>query len=59
VAGGESLWTIAAEHLPPGAPSARVDRAWRALYDANRPRLGDDPDLIRPGTVLRLPRPLA
>ncbi len=59
VVAGESLWSIAAEHLPPGVPSARVDHAWRALYDANRPRLGDDPDLIRPGTVLRLPRPLA
>jgi nucleoid-associated protein YgaU len=59
VAVGESLWGIAADRLPPGAPSTRVDRAWRDLYDANRFRLGDDPDLIRPGTVLRLPRPLA
>jgi nucleoid-associated protein YgaU len=58
VAAGESLWSIAADRLAPGAPSARVDRAWRHLYDANRSRLGDDPDLIRPGTVLRLPRPL-
>jgi nucleoid-associated protein YgaU len=59
VAAGESLWSIAADQLAPDAPSARVDRAWRDLYDANRSRLGDDPDLIRPGTVLRLPRPLA
>jgi nucleoid-associated protein YgaU len=29
------------------------------VYDANRSGIGDDPDLIRPGTVLRLPRPLA
>jgi LysM repeat protein len=28
---------------------------WPALYAANRPRIGPDPDLIRPGTVLVLP----
>jgi nucleoid-associated protein YgaU len=59
VATGESLWSIATEHLPPTAPTVEVDRWWRAVYDANRPVIGDDPDLIRPGTVLRLPRPLA
>jgi nucleoid-associated protein YgaU len=58
VAAGDSLWSIAAEHLQPDPPSSLVERAWRALYDANRPGIGDDPDLIRPGTVLRLPRPL-
>jgi LysM repeat protein len=28
---------------------------WPALYAANRPRIGPDPGLIRPGTVLVLP----
>ena len=28
--------------------------AWHAIFDANRDQL-DDPDLIRPGQVLRLP----
>ncbi|HET6562791.1 MAG TPA: LysM peptidoglycan-binding domain-containing protein [Marmoricola sp.] len=59
VVAGDSLWSIAADHLAPGAGAAHVEHGWRALYDANRPRIGDDPDLIRPGTVLRLPPPLA
>jgi nucleoid-associated protein YgaU len=58
VAPGESLWGIAAAHLAPDADPAQVDHAWQALYDANRSRIGTDPDLIRPGTALRLPRPL-
>ena len=28
---------------------------WPALYAANRPRIGPDPDVIRPGTVLVVP----
>lgn len=43
---GDSLWSIAAEH----------GCTWTALYAANRAVVGTDPDLIRPGAVLRLPR---
>ena len=32
-----------------------VRGGWPALYAANRPRVGPDPDVIRPGTVLVLP----
>jgi LysM repeat protein len=32
-----------------------VSGGWPALYAANRPQIGPDPDLIRPGTVLVLP----
>jgi LysM repeat protein len=32
-----------------------VRGGWPALYVANRPRVGPDPDVIRPGTVLVLP----
>jgi LysM repeat protein len=32
-----------------------VRGGWPALYAANRPRIGPDPDVIRPGTVLVLP----
>jgi LysM repeat protein len=32
-----------------------VRGGWPALYAANRPRIGPDPDLIHPGTVLVLP----
>ena len=32
-----------------------VRGGWAALYAANRPLIGSDPDVIRPGTVLVLP----
>ena len=32
-----------------------VRGGWAALYAANRPLIGPDPDVIRPGTVLVLP----
>lgn len=54
---GDSLWRLAAQALPAGASDAAVDRAWRALAALNADRLGPDPDLIFPGTLLRVPRP--
>lgn len=54
VRAGDTLWEIARRELPPAAPDAAVDRAWRRLASANADRLGD-PDLIFPGTVLRVP----
>jgi LysM repeat protein len=48
---GDTLSGIAARFAVRGG--------WPALYAANRPLIGLDPDLIRPGTVLVLPgRPL-
>lgn len=55
---GDTLWSIAALHLPADADDAQVDRTWRSLYAGNRDRVGPDPDLIRPGTELRLTDPL-
>lgn len=55
VVAGDCLWTIAAHRLPPTASAAEVDRAWRAIYDANRSVIGSDPNLIRPGQILELP----
>jgi resuscitation-promoting factor RpfA len=53
---GDTLWGIAAAHLPPGWRSpATIDRYWRQLYHANRAVVGPDPDLIHPGTRLRVP----
>ena len=49
---GDSLWSIARAH-PGGA--GPVERRWRAIWAANRDLVGDDPDLILPGQVLRLP----
>lgn len=55
VRAGDSLWSIAAAQLPPGASAGDVDAAWRRIAAANTEVLGPDPDLIFPGTALRLP----
>ncbi len=52
---GDTLWSIAARDLGPGSPAARVASRWHAIYAANRPRIGPDPDVIVPGTRLTLP----
>jgi nucleoid-associated protein YgaU len=49
---GDSLWSIAADRLGPGAAVADIDAAWRELYAANRQAIGADPDLIHPGLDL-------
>ena len=54
VAPGDTLWDVAARDLP-GATLAAVDRHWRLIWRVNRATVGPDPDLIRPGTHLRLP----
>ena len=51
---GDTLWAIAARRLPTTAADRTVDRAWHRLAAANHDRVGD-PDLIFPGTVLRVP----
>jgi nucleoid-associated protein YgaU len=52
---GDTLWSIAARDLAPGSPDARVAAGWRAIYAANRHRIGPDPDVIVPGARLTLP----
>jgi len=52
---GDSLWAIAARHLGRDASDAEIARAWPAWYEANRQVIGDDPDVLRPGQVLRPP----
>ncbi|MDP9445166.1 MAG: LysM peptidoglycan-binding domain-containing protein [Actinomycetota bacterium] len=52
---GDSLWVIAARHLPPVATDAEVAAAWPRWYAANRDRIGPDPDLILAGTRLVVP----
>ena len=51
---GDSLWRIAERLLPASAPAAVVDRGWRRIARSNAPHV-PDPDLIRPGTRLRVP----
>ncbi len=56
---GDSLWALAAASLGgerPGAPDpVAVTARWHAIYALNRAALGPDPDLILPGTTLRIP----
>jgi len=54
VSSGDTLWAVATRALPPEAPDAAVELAWRRIAAANRDVV-DDPDLIFPGTVLRVP----
>lgn len=55
VAPGDTLWAIAARHLPAGASDASIDREWRRWYRANRAVIGADPDVIEPGQRLTPP----
>jgi hypothetical protein len=43
VSDGDSLWSIAARHLGPGASAAATAIAWHQWYAANRQVVGDDP----------------
>ena len=55
---GDSLWTLTADLLPEDAALDDVATGWRQLYAANRAVVGEDPDLLRPGQSLRVPRAL-
>ena len=48
VKSGDSLSEIAQREMGDG------DR-WNELYEANKAAIGDDPDLIQPGTELTIP----
>lgn len=52
---GDSLWAIAAAHLPEDAPEVAVAQAWPAWWAANRDAVGPDPGLIHPGLQLTPP----
>ena len=52
---GDSLWSIAAAHLPPSSGAADIVTAWHAWWQVNRQVIGSDPDLIHPGQRLRPP----
>lgn len=56
---GDSLWDLAEQDLRErgdAAPTdAEVAQAWPSWWAANRDAVGDDPDLIQPGTHLSPP----
>jgi nucleoid-associated protein YgaU len=54
---GDSLWRIAAAHLPGQPTDRRIAASWPRWYAANRQVVGTDPNLITPGEVLHAPQP--
>ncbi len=56
---GDTLWDLAEQDLAArglGAPTdAEVAQAWPSWWAANREAVGDDPDLLSPGTHLTPP----
>ena len=56
---GDSLWSIAAAHLPADATAGAVASAWPTWYQANADMIGVDPDHIVPGQRLVIPAEVA
>ena len=56
---GDTLWALAEASLQRTGRRAPTDRqiaaAWPVWWSANREVIGPDPDLIHPGTTLRVP----
>lgn len=52
---GDSLWSIAAEHLPAHASDARIAKEWPRWFAANHRVIGTDPNTITPGQLLHAP----
>lgn len=52
---GESLWSIARDHLSPDAGVGDIAELWPRIHTANREVLGENADLIHPGTHLEIP----
>jgi nucleoid-associated protein YgaU len=57
VRAGESLWTIAARELGPGASEVEIAARWPLWYQANRTVIGADPNLLLAGQLLSPPPP--
>lgn len=54
----DTLWSIAAEHLPPGADDWEIARAWPIWWEEHAELIGDNPGQLKPGTVLEVPAQL-
>jgi nucleoid-associated protein YgaU len=55
VRAGDSLWTIAARALGPEASDVEIALEWPRWFEANRASIGNDPDVLLPGQILRAP----
>jgi hypothetical protein len=52
---GDCLWHLAATALGPEATPRQIATAWPSWWSANRAVIGEDPNLLRPGTTLLPP----
>ena len=55
---GDCLWSITESLVGTRSTAADIARAWPRLHRANRDVVGPDPDVLRPGTRLRVPADL-
>lgn len=52
---GDCLWTLAATQLGPAATDQQITDQWQLWYSENRDVVGQNPDVLLPGTVLTAP----
>ena len=52
---GDSLWSIGQEHLGPEATPEQILEEARRIYEINRDRIGNDPNLLVAGQELLMP----
>lgn len=55
VLAGDTLWDIAARDLGPAASDVDVALHWPRWYQANKAEIGEDPDVLFPGQILKPP----
>lgn len=55
---GDTLWTLAADHLGTDATDWEIAQEWPRWHEHNLDRIGPEPGGLRPGTILRIPPPL-
>lgn len=55
VLAGDTLWDIAARDLGPAASDVDVALHWPRWYQANRAEIGENPDVLLPGQILKPP----
>lgn len=58
VKGDEKYTVQKGDHLSKIATLKKVEGGWKVLYDANVKVIGSNPNLILPGQVLTIPRPV-
>lgn len=55
VRAGDTLWTLAAVQLGPLATDPEIAEHWPRWFRVNRAAIGNDPNLLLPGQILRAP----